>query len=188
MEYMTGGDCGLRTASRSTRGWPGRRDLTVFCGTIPFNSRSHILESRSTRPYRELVDPGAFDRSLAAGHDLLCRRDHDPDQNLGSLHDGTLRVVVDGALGLRFEVDHDPQLDYARTLKLLLEHGGRVGVSFRFGSAVDRWSSYRDGGPPLRTLLDVDLYELSFLSVVDCAYPCSTASLGRRSIPISVSH
>jgi len=121
----------------------------------------------------ERVAPTAFDRSLqaaAAGEvSIQALWSHDSRQPLGSTRGGKLTLASDER-GLRFTLDTTrftpAQLDAARD--------GDLQVSFGFRVIADTWER-RDGDLPLRTLIDVDLIEIS--PVVNPAYPATEAAL-----------
>lgn len=135
---------------------------------VVYNSDSHDLGG-----FIERVDPGALTRSLkaaAAGtlniHGLWS---HDSSQPLGSTRGGKLKLASDSE-GLAFELDTTrftpAQLDAARD--------GDLQMSFGFRVVKDSWT-YRDDGVAERTLLDVDLFEVS--PVISPAYPDTTAAM-----------
>lgn len=135
---------------------------------IVYNRDSHDLGG-----FIERVDPGALTRSLdaaaAGGLNIFAFWSHDSSQPLGSTRGGKLKLASD-ADGLAFELDTTrftpAQLDAARENELRMSFGFRV--------VKDSWT-YRDDGVAERTLLDVDLFEVS--PVVSPAYPDTTAAL-----------
>lgn len=135
---------------------------------IVYNRDSHDLGG-----FVEIVAPGALTRSLdaaAAGelniHGLWS---HDSSQPLGSTRGGKLKLASD-ADGLAFELDTarftPAQLDAARD--------GDLQMSFGFRVVKDSWVR-REDGVAERTLIDVDLFEVS--PVISPAYPDTTAAL-----------
>ena len=104
----------------------------------------------------EVVEPGAFDRSVrlaAAGlHHVVCRIDHDPRRRLGSTRRGDLRLWADER-GVGF------QLDGHRLPR------GFVGASFQFDPLL-----WRREGELLYRLLEGSLTEISLCTVPVC-YP-----------------
>lgn len=133
-----------------------------------FNSPSHDLGG-----FREIILPGAFDRTLVELPDVLALVEHDTNRVLGRVGNGTLLIVPDEH-GLRVEID-PANTSYARDLLELVRRGDVAGMSFRFrpypgGDAIDLTSS-----PPIRTLKSVQLAEVSV--VVNPAYPDTSVSV-----------
>lgn len=135
---------------------------------IVFNADSHDLGG-----FIERVSPTALTRSLDAAkagtlniHGLWS---HDSSQPLGSTRGGKLALSADDH-GLSFELDTTrftpAQLDAARD--------GDLQMSFGFVVRQDSWVQ-RDDGKYERTLIDVDLFEVS--PVISPAYPDTTAAL-----------
>jgi HK97 family phage prohead protease len=132
-------------------------------------------ESRNLGGFREVVRPGAFDRALKEGFDVLARANHDSDQLLGRTSSGTLRLKVD-ARGLRYEIDV-PNTTVGRDTLEYIRRGDIRESSFAFGlrATKDRWTAKATDGLPLRELVDVDLVDIS--PVVDqAAYPATQVS------------
>lgn len=133
-----------------------------------FDSDSHDLGG-----FIERIAPGAFRRSLEAAtageaniYALWAHRDDSP---LGSTGSGKL-VLREDAHGLAFEMDTTrmtpAQLDALRD--------GDLRMSFGFRVVQQEWRE-GDAGRVERTLLDVDLFEISF--VISPAYPSTEAAL-----------
>jgi HK97 family phage prohead protease len=78
----------------------------------------------------EVIKPGAFAASLAAGRDIVALVDHQPSKILGRTRSGTLRLRED-AKGLAFEIDV-PDTSAGRDLLALAERGDLGGCSFGF--------------------------------------------------------
>lgn len=124
--------------------------------------------------FREQVDRRAFDRSLMSGKDIRALVDHDSAKVLGRTSINTLRLSVDDH-GLKVEIDL-PNTTYAADVRALLERGDVSQMSFGFllNPNGDRWERSADGSR-LRTLLDVDLIEVSLVSIP--AYPDTSAAV-----------
>ena len=129
----------------------------------------------------ERVDPQAFKRSLEDQADIRALLDHDSSKILGRTSSGTLRVSTDSH-GLRIEVDL-PDTSYARDLKAVMARGDVSQMSFGFmvRAGGESWSQTEDG-QRLRTLTDVELIEVSIVSIP--AYASTEAVL--RSQPEGV--
>jgi HK97 family phage prohead protease len=107
--------------------------------------------------FREYVAPGAFARSLKArGNDIHSYFNHDPSKPLGSTRAGNLTMIEDDK-GLRYEVK-PPQTSYVNDLAAAMAAKLVRGSSFAFAVKKDEWKE--ENGMQVRTLLDVDLFEV----------------------------
>lgn len=120
-----------------------------------FNSRSADLGG-----FYEVVAPGAFARSIAQ-NDVRALWDHDPKYVLGRTAAGTLALNEDDA-GLRVEVE-PPETAWARDLMASMRRGDVNQMSFGFYVREEEWGKTEDGAP-LRTLKDVDLFDVSVVT------------------------
>ena len=111
--------------------------------------------------YREVIARGAFSRSLRTD-DVLALFGHDSRRLLGRSTSGTLRLAED-AKGLSVEIDLPDTTD-GRDVRALIARGDISGMSFGFNvrEGGDFWDFSSD--PPLRTITDVDLAEVSVVS------------------------
>lgn len=141
---------------------------TTIRGAIPYNSESLLLWD-----FREVIAPGAFSRSIAR-NDVKAFWNHDPAQPIGRVANGTLRFA-DGPAALEFEIDL-PATQTGRDAYSLIRDGYVSQMSFGFsvGKAGERWSKAPDG-TSIRTLVDVELYEVSPVTMP--AYPETTVAL-----------
>ncbi len=122
--------------------------------------------------FREIIQPGAFKRSLRAnGGDLKSFFNHDPSFVLGRVDNKTLKVKED-AKGLAFEVS-PPDTTWASDLLVSLKRGDIRDASFSFSVRTDKWETVK--GENLRTLIDVDLHELG--PVTNGAYPAADSQV-----------
>jgi HK97 family phage prohead protease len=121
--------------------------------------------------WKERIAPGAFGRTLREGQDVVALFDHDTKELLGRRSSSTLNVYED-AHGLAFDID-PPDLEHARKVVMLIERGDLRGASFAFTTRKDAWN--RIDGAYVRTLLDVDLYDVS--PVTFPAYPATDVSM-----------
>jgi hypothetical protein len=80
--------------------------------------------------FTEIIRPGAFRASLAAGGDILALVDHDPSRLLARTGSGTLRLSEDNR-GLAFQLDV-PDTQLGRDLLTLAERRDLGGMSFSF--------------------------------------------------------
>ena len=129
-----------------------------------FNSFSQDLGG-----FKEIIRPGAFDRSLASGADVRALVDHDSSKIIGRTKSGTAKLTVDQR-GLRYEIT-PPDTTAANDLMKSMKRGDVDGSSFAFTAAQggDKWR--KEGGQTIRELHDVDLYDVSVVT-----YPAYTAS------------
>lgn len=128
-----------------------------------FNSDSLEFDGYE-RPWVERVAPGAFKRSLSENPDVFALWQHDPAQVIARAPD-TLTLAEDER-GLRVEIGL-PDTTTARDLLARVKAKVVDAMSFGFTVKSQKWEEgeQRD----LRTLLDVDLFEVS--AVVWPAYP-----------------
>jgi HK97 family phage prohead protease len=141
---------------------------------ILYNSQSVDLGG-----FREIVAPGALTRTLKENPDVLCLRDHDTKLLLGRTTAGTL-TLDDQPTGLYFSCLL-PNTSAANDLAESLSRGDISGCSFGFCAVNDTWSDDAQGNI-IRTLLDVDLFEISIVSFP--AYESTSVSL--RSAPVEI--
>jgi len=118
--------------------------------------------------FYEEIEPGAFRRALAEGQDVVALWNHDTNFVLGRISAGTLRLEEDSH-GLRVEI-LPPETQWARDLMESIRRGdvSQMSFSFRVPEGGDKWSTAADG-KPVRRLLDVDLYDVSPVTMP--AYP-----------------
>ena len=141
-----------------------------------FNLQSEPLtDPYSGSTFVELIAPGAFARTLTESPDVRALYNHDTNCVLGRVKSGTLRLWED-EIGLAFEVTL-PDTGFARDLKESVKRGDIDGCSFGFICRED--SITRVGDTVVRTLLDIELYEIS-TGVTFPAYPDTVVSLRSR--------
>jgi uncharacterized protein len=123
--------------------------------------------------FREIVLPGAFERTLREYPDVLALVEHDTNRVLARTSNRTLRIIPDET-GLKVEID-PADTSYARDILALVRRGDVAGMSFRFrpfegGASMDMTTS-----PPTRYLRGVQLSEVSV--VVSPAYPDTSVAV-----------
>lgn len=124
--------------------------------------------------FREMIAPGAFTRTLQSDNSVFLLVNHDfSELPLAATQSGTLRLVED-SVGLRMEATLDPSNPRAAEVASALSRGDVDKMSFAF--TVAEGGDTREGG--LRTLTDLDLYEVSVVTLP--AY--SSTSVGMRSV------
>lgn len=121
--------------------------------------------------FREVIAPGAFTRTLQTDNPIFLLVNHDMGElPLAATQSGTLRLSED-KVGLRMEADLDPANPRAAEVASALRRGDVSKMSFAFTVAED--GQTRSEG--LRTLTDLDLYEVSIVTMP--AYDSTTVGL-----------
>jgi HK97 family phage prohead protease len=133
-----------------------------------FNSKTSIGEF-----FDEVIAPGAFSKSLANNSDVRALFNHNWDKVLGRTKSGTLRLFEDDR-GLKFEIDL-PNTSVAKDLAESMARGDINQCSFGFFATGESWDYTSD--PALRTVTEVELYEISIVSIP--AYEDTEAALVR---------
>jgi HK97 family phage prohead protease len=120
--------------------------------------------------FREKIRKGAFAKSLTE-RGVLAFWNHNSDYVLGNTENNTMKVWED-EIGLRFELEM-PDTTIGEDAYKIIKRGDAKGVSFGFRTRVDEWDE-SDRDHPVRTLVDVMLYEVSPTSMP--AYPQTNVS------------
>ena len=108
--------------------------------------------------FREQIAPGAFKPSLTG--DVRALFDHDSSHVLGRTKSGTLRMSEDEH-GLAVEIDL-PDTQTGRDLRESMARGDIDGMSFGFRVTKQEWDE--SGETPLRTIREVELFEVSVVT------------------------
>lgn len=142
------------------------RKLTGYAAT--FGTEARIAD------FIEVIAPGAFQRSLATGTDILALADHDPKRVLARTKSGTLRLQEDER-GLRFEIDV-PDTTAGRDILALAARSDLGGMSFGFSVDPDgeEWRGDK------RTLRAVKLHEISVVSAFPAYEGTSVSARARQ--------
>lgn len=125
--------------------------------------------------FRERVAPTALDRTLKSGRDVRALFNHDLGQVLGRMANNTLRLRADSK-GLAVEIDL-PETTWAQDLRTSMKRGDINQMSFGFyvtDKDGEEWEGLSGDGPIVRTLKDIELIEVSVVSIP--AYPDTTAA------------
>jgi uncharacterized protein len=127
--------------------------------------------------FREMFLRGAFAEALASPDDLSFILDHEKlvRNVLGQKNDGSLLLVED-EIGLAF-LAHPADTQVAQDAAKIVKKN-RMGVSFGFAAAQERWGTTADGSK-LRTVTNVSLLD-DVSIVVDPAYRSSEISVVRK--------
>lgn len=121
-----------------------------------FNSRTSIGDF-----FDEIIDPGAFSRTISENGDIRALYNHDWDNVLGRTKSGTLNLSEDNR-GLKFELEL-PDTSVARDLAVSMDRGDINQCSFGFFINEETWDY--DAEPVLRTIHEVELFEVSIVSL-----------------------
>lgn len=114
-------------------------------------------EAKIGRWFRERIAPGAFRRAIAED-DVRALFNHDEDWVLGRNRAGTLRLSED-EVGLAIEIT-PPDTQLVRDLVMApIARGDVTQMSFGFRMLREEWDE--SGDVPLRTLLEVELFDVS---------------------------
>ncbi|MDB5350522.1 MAG: major capsid protein [Planctomycetota bacterium] len=121
----------------------------------------------------ERINPGAFKRTLAENPLVHCLKNHNTDLPLGDTGNGSL-ILSEDSTGLAFRLSLPEGVSYACDLKALMQRGDNLRCSIGFNVVSESWD---DSGPiPIRTLIDLNLYEIS-VGVVFPAYKDTDVAL-----------
>lgn len=156
----------------------GKRSFEGYAAV--FNAPSEPL------PFREILAPGSFTRTLKSDRDHTFVIDHDDSKLLGSRRAGTAQFSEDSK-GLLVRSADLPKTSYANDLIELHDRGEIRSMSFEFstprrtasGGPAEEWSDDN----MTRTLHEVRLYHATVLTGHRPAYPQTTAfirSLAQR--------
>jgi HK97 family phage prohead protease len=109
-------------------------------------------------PFVEVIAPGAFARTLKERPDVRALFNHDTSAVLGRTKSGTLTLAED-EVGLAFACNL-PDTQVGRDVKVSVGRGDIDGCSFGF-VVIDATLELRPAKPAVRTLLDVELIEIT---------------------------
>jgi HK97 family phage prohead protease len=164
---------------REIRYLPARelRISTAADGTKQLSGHAIMFGVRSVNlgGFVEVVDPKAVSTSLRT-QDILCLNNHDSSQPLARTSAGTLKLSTD-PVGVAFTCSLDTRISYASDLAISVQRGDVRGMSFGFQTNKDTWT--KDNGTLLRTLNDIEIFEISTVS--NPAYKQTDVSV--RNIP-----
>ena len=108
------------------------------------------------RPFREVIEPGAFRKSLDSKPVVTLRYQHDMSSlPLASTRSGTMTLDDDGH-GLRVKADL-PDNEWGRPVRDAIARGDIDGMSFRFQSVIEDTKGTSSDGLRLRRLMEVRL-------------------------------
>lgn len=122
----------------------------------------------------ERIAPRAFERCLQNNPDVRCLVDHESSKILGRTTANTLRLREDN-VGLAIECDLPDNTLGNDTLESI-RRGDLREMSFGFSCVDEDWSAMADG-TKLRTVSDVDLFDVSVVTFP--AYQSSSVGVAR---------
>lgn len=130
------------------------------------------VQSEDLGGFREVIRAGAFAKTIKES-DIRALWNHAPEYPLGRVRAGTLQLEETDR-GLAFSLI-PPNTQYARDLLVSMQRGDVDQMSFGFEAIRDEWAEAPAGGLPIRTLLEVRLYDIS--PVTFPAYPQTSAQV-----------
>lgn len=131
--------------------------------------------AKARSDFTEKISAGAFGRAIERAREIRLMFNHRRD--IGSTADGTLKLTEDN-IGLRAEaVVTDSEVISAVKRGELRGRSVLCGWSFGFTNAVDHWEDVSDG-LQRRTIDDLDLHEVSLLSVTPAYFGTSVELRG----------
>ncbi|BCB04748.1 HK97 family phage prohead protease [Bacillus sp. KH172YL63] len=139
-----------------TRDGTGSESVVISGYAAVFNSKTSIGDF-----FEEVIAPGAFARTISENGDIRALFNHNWDHVLGRTRNGTLKVEEDNR-GLKFEVEL-PNTSLARDLAESMRRGDINQCSFGFWATGETWDYSVE--PAVRTLNEVELYEISVVSI-----------------------
>lgn len=150
----------------------------VISGYInKFNTRSQYMG------FYEEVAKGAFDKTLADGHNIYAMYNHNSDMILGSTRSGSLKLNTDN-IGLHFELRINPNISYASDIAELVKSGDLEGCSFGFWVTDDEWTRTEDK-IDLRIIKELELIEVTitpFPAYLDSEASCRSFDLHNEEV------
>ncbi|NQX67974.1 HK97 family phage prohead protease [Paenibacillus alba] len=148
VRYLQASEFQIRAASE------GDNTMGISGYVVKFNQRSQLIYGE----FYERVAQGAFLKSLQENK-IIALWNHRTDFVLGSSKNKTLRLQEDD-VGLHFEIDL-PNSTWGKDAFESIQRGDVDGVSFGFNVRGDSWSYLQEEDVYERTLLDIDLREIS---------------------------
>jgi len=126
--------------------------------------------------FDEIISPGAFKKTVSERTPVL-QFDHGNDVATGSVPIGSIEELHEDSKGLfvRARLHDNARVE---PIRQAIESGAIDGMSFRFRVTREEWDENGDGDVPIRTIREVDLFELG--PVVFPAYESTT--VGVRSL------
>jgi HK97 family phage prohead protease len=121
---------------------------------VPSN-RMSFPQVRAGVPFREIIRPGAFSKTLAEKANVTLRYQHNMFAlPLASTRAGTMEIAED-AHGLRVRATL-PDNEWGRPVRDAIARGDIAGMSYRFKSVRQEWATEADGSH-IRNLVAIAL-------------------------------
>jgi uncharacterized protein len=161
----------IKPTGKETRSFEIRasqdEDYVLVGYAATFNTPSNLIAGFFT----ETILPGAFDKALASGRDVIFSNQHNFAEPLARLKNSSLQLSVDSK-GLKFRAQLDKESPLHQTVWRAVSTVLVAECSFGFmtASVVDQWSPDNTK----RTLLEVELIEIAVVTIP--AYAGTTAS------------
>jgi HK97 family phage prohead protease len=140
-------------------------------GAVFFNPQVAGTEYKLAPDMVERIDRHAFDNALKRKDDAACLFNHNPDNIVGRVSNGTMKLSVD-ARGLKYTVDL-PSSPMGENVKAAIRRGDVSGSSFQFIPTKQRFVRGTGSSPDVREILDVTLFDCS--PVVFPAYQATSS-------------
>jgi len=131
--------------------------------------------SKNLGGFVETIKPTAFTRALAEKQDVPFLVNHDRNLFLGRTGTGTVTLRSEPGEGLWVEADDLPATQAARDLQALGKEIRSMSFGFRVPKGGDSWDW--NASPAQRSLVDVDLGDVSVLTGATPAYNETTAEV-----------
>lgn len=153
----------------------GKRVIAGY-GAVFYRENDPGTEYVLWQDAKERIMPGAFDRALKDKDDARGLFNHDPDNLLGRVSAGTMKLSVD-KVGLRYEIQVDEtDADHMRVVAKI-ERGDLTGSSFAFYVQKQTWRENKvdDRTEEIREIESVELFDTG--PVTYPAYEATTTGL-----------
>jgi uncharacterized protein len=134
------------------------------------------------RGLNEVIQPGAFKRSIAEGNDCVLNFNHSDDMVCARTSAGTL-TLRESDEGLTFDAEVDPEVSYIGDLYRSIKNGNITECSFSFTPYQDGDSIGADpdeSGAVLRVLKSVRLWDVA--AVTHPAYGSGVTNVKARNV------
>lgn len=132
------------------------QSLRVSGYAAVFNTKTSIGDF-----FEEVINPGAFSRTLSENGDVRALFNHNWDKVLGRTKSGTL-ILSEDDRGLKFEIEL-PNNSLGRDLAESMARGDINQCSFGFFATDEEWNYNIE--PASRTIKEVELFEISIVSI-----------------------
>lgn len=144
---------------------------TMFGTVVKFDKLSKPLPQIGG--VMERIKKGAFTRTIK-NDEIVAVWNHNMDKVLGNTKAGTLRLIETNS-GLDFEIDL-PDTSWGKDAATSVKRGDVRGMSFWFRKIKDEWDE-SNLNKVIRTLIEVDLVEISPTPMNIAAYSSSKANM-----------